>query len=517
MPREGRVGSTPTSPTSRGRAAASRGRPRTAGGPALYFPGDACHRHPAPKSSVLLEIELPPERSTAPSDGPSAPCRRRTQVAGLPAGQGAAAGARAGPRARRPSSTRRSSTSSRRLPRRARRAGHPAARPTPTSRSSRPRRASPLVFTATVQVRPEVELGDYKQLQLQPRDRDDRRRQGRPGHRRAARPERDADRGRGSRRAERRLRGHRLRRDARRRAVRGRHVRADAAHPRRGAADPGLRGPPRRARGRRLDRVRHHLPGRLPAEATWPASRPTSRSSCGSCARRSCPSSTTTSPARWATSPTSTRCGPTSRRASSATPSTGPATGSPTGSSSTRSPTRRSSCPTSSSTRRSRSCTTSSAATLARQGITEEAYLKAIDKTEADLHAEFRPRAEKRVKTLLVLSKIADAEGVDGDRRRRRGRGRPRPRALRATIPGCIAYFDSERGRAYIRSTLRRSRVVEGLVDDWLAAHPGPRRRCRTSRTGRTSAVEGGQAAANASIDATDPGSVLEDVPAAAG
>ena len=70
----------------------------------------------------------------------------------------------------------------------------------------------PFVFTATVQVRPEVTLGDYA-LQLQPRDRDDRRRQGRPGHRRAARPERHPRAGRGPRRAERRLRRHRLRRD----------------------------------------------------------------------------------------------------------------------------------------------------------------------------------------------------------------------------------------------------------------------------------------------------------------
>ena len=33
-------------------------------------------------------------------------------------------------------------------------------------------------------------------------------------------------------------------------------------------------------------------------------------------------------------------------------------------------------------------------------------------------------------------------------------------------------YFGSDRGRNYIRSTLRRSRVVEGLIDEWLAAHP---------------------------------------------
>jgi len=44
--------------------------------------------------------------------------------------------------------------------------------------------------------------------------------------------------------------------------------------------------------------------------------------------------------------------------------------------------------------------------------------------------------------------------------------------AAAAGDPKLTAYFDSERGRSYIRSTLRRSRVVEGLVDEWLAAHP---------------------------------------------
>jgi len=108
---------------------------------------------------------------------------------------------------------------------------------------------------------------------------------------------------------------------------------------------------------------------------------------------------------------------------------------------------------------------------LARQGIDEESYLKATEKTEADLHADFRPRAEKRVKVLLVLSKIAEQEGLDiSDRdveaeianaRQRYGNDRK-----------TMAYFESERGRSFIRSTLRRSRLVEKLVDEWLAAHP---------------------------------------------
>jgi len=153
--------------------------------------------------------------------------------------------------------------------------------------------------------------------------------------------------------------------------------------------------------------------------------------------------------------------------------------------------------------------------TLSRQGITEEAYLKALDKTDADMHAEFRPGAEKRVRTLLVLSKVADAEGVtvpDEEVESEIARGRVRyPDDARLQ-----AYFDSERGRSYIRSTLRRSRVVEALIDEWLAAHPdhAPLPHLEDAPS---SAIEGGVAAANASVDATDPGAILEDVPATAG
>ena len=108
---------------------------------------------------------------------------------------------------------------------------------------------------------------------------------------------------------------------------------------------------------------------------------------------------------------------------------------------------------------------------LARQGITEEAYLKVVEKSDADLHAEFRPQAEKRVKTLLVLSKIAELEGVEVPEElieAEVARGRERYGSDRKLME----YFDSERGRNFIRSSMRRSRLVEGLVDAWLAAHP---------------------------------------------
>ena len=108
---------------------------------------------------------------------------------------------------------------------------------------------------------------------------------------------------------------------------------------------------------------------------------------------------------------------------------------------------------------------------LARQGIEEASYLKVTGKSEADLHNDFKPGAEKRVKTLLVLSKVAEAEGVDVSDAEVDGevaRARERYGSDRRTM----AYFESERGRSFIKSSLRRSRLVEKLVDEWLAAHP---------------------------------------------
>ena len=147
-------------------------------------------------------------------------------------------------------------------------------------------------------------------------------------------------------------------------------------------------------------------------------------------------------------------------------------------------------------------------ASLARQGITEEAYLKVTNKTDADLHADLRPDAEKRVKVLLVLSKIAETEGIvvpeaDVDAEVARGRQRY------ADDARLIRYFDSERGRNFIRSTLRRSRVVETLVDAWLLAHPDHPALPHVE-DGPASAMDSPSAESSAAIDATDPGSVME-------
>jgi len=150
-------------------------------------------------------------------------------------------------------------------------------------------------------------------------------------------------------------------------------------------------------------------------------------------------------------------------------------------------------------------------ASLARQGIGEDAYLKAVEKTEADLHAEFRPGAEKRVKVLLVLSRVAETEGVvigDADIDAEVAKARERYRDDKKTV----TYFESARGRSFIRSTLRRSRVVEQLVDAWLAAHPEhpPIPHLEDDAPG---GVSSSAAEANAAVGATDPGEVPEPDP----
>ena len=91
MPRKRRVGSTPSSPTTDPAAASeprARGPDRRAA--ALYFAGDAdSPPRPLPRATVLLEVELPPERLDAghrrrrPPPGPP-DARPR-----LPPGQGA--------------------------------------------------------------------------------------------------------------------------------------------------------------------------------------------------------------------------------------------------------------------------------------------------------------------------------------------------------------------------------------------------------------------------------------------
>ena len=73
---------------------------------------------------------------------------------------------------------------------------------------------------------------------------------------------------------------------------------------------------------------------------------------------------------------------------------------------------------------------------LARQGITEEAYLKAVEKTGDDLHAEFRPERRAAGQDPARAVEGRRRRGRRGPGRRRRGRGRPGPRSAMPATSG---------------------------------------------------------------------------------
>ncbi len=345
----------------------------------------------------------------------------------------------------------------------------------------------PVIFKATVQVPPEVTLGDYRNFNFSPEIETIDDAEGRQGHRRAARPERGADPGRGPGR-EGRLRGHRVPGDPRRRALRGRDHGPDAPGHRRGAADPRLRGPPRRREGRRLDRVRHHLPGRLRRADAGRQAGPLRGRPEGAPRRRSCPTPTTSSPTRWATTRRSTCCARMSRRASSATPSIGPATRS-----------------------------ADRIIEYAVANATLELPDILVDQEVEVMHDEFRStprppgdrrgrvpggdRADRGGAARRIPAARRDA-GQDaarplrdrgprrgrGERRGRRGRSGRSPRAVSHATPGRVAYFDSPRGRNFIRCTLRRTQTVGGpgrrVAGRPSRASPDPPRGIRPARGG---------------------------------
>ena len=90
---------------------------------------------------------------------------------------------------------------------------------------------------------------------------------------------------------------------------------------------------------------------------------------------------------------------------------------------------------------------------------------------EARLRADSRPRAEQRARILLVLNAVADAESFEISDAALEAE-LARIRARNPDDPRLVAYFESPRGRTSLRASLRRSGVVEQLVDEWLAAHP---------------------------------------------
>jgi trigger factor len=101
---------------------------------------------------------------------------------------------------------------------------------------------------------------------------------------------------------------------------------------------------------------------------------------------------------------------------------------------------------------------------LAQQRIGMEQYLALAKQTPEELTTELREPAARRVKTLLVLSAIAEKEGVDAS-----------DEEIEAEIAEQLARYDgdaklreyltSRRGRSYLRMTLRNRTLVDRLIE----------------------------------------------------
>ena len=101
---------------------------------------------------------------------------------------------------------------------------------------------------------------------------------------------------------------------------------------------------------------------------------------------------------------------------------------------------------------------------LAAQRIGLDQYLALAKQTPEELSAELREPAARRVKTLLVLSEIAEKEGIDAS-----------PEEVQAEIDDQLARYandpklaeslGSRRGRSYLRMTIRNRKLVDTLID----------------------------------------------------
>jgi len=101
---------------------------------------------------------------------------------------------------------------------------------------------------------------------------------------------------------------------------------------------------------------------------------------------------------------------------------------------------------------------------LAQQRIGMEQYLEMARQSPEELAIELREPASRRVKTLLVLSAIAEKEGIDASDAEidaeiasQLGRYGDEPRLSE--------YLTSRRGRSYLRMTLRNRTLVDTLID----------------------------------------------------
>jgi trigger factor len=108
---------------------------------------------------------------------------------------------------------------------------------------------------------------------------------------------------------------------------------------------------------------------------------------------------------------------------------------------------------------------------LAAQQLGMDKYLEMARQSPEELATELREPASRRVKSLLVLSAIAEKEGIDAT-----------PEQIDAEVADQLArypeeprlreYLTSRRGRSYLRMTLRNRTLVDTLIERALPPKP---------------------------------------------
>ena len=99
---------------------------------------------------------------------------------------------------------------------------------------------------------------------------------------------------------------------------------------------------------------------------------------------------------------------------------------------------------------------------LAAQRIGLEQYLALAKQTPEELATELREPAARRVKTLLVLSAIAEKEGIDATEEQIDAE--IAEQLARHDDPRLREYLSSRRGRSYLRMTIRNRTLVDTLI-----------------------------------------------------
>ncbi|MGZ8511859.1 MAG: trigger factor [Candidatus Limnocylindria bacterium] len=100
---------------------------------------------------------------------------------------------------------------------------------------------------------------------------------------------------------------------------------------------------------------------------------------------------------------------------------------------------------------------------LAAQRIGLEQYLALAKQTPEEMTAELREPAARRVKALLVLSAIAEKEGIDATDEQIDAE--IAEQLVRHDEPRLRDYLASRRGRSYLRMTIRNRTLVETLIE----------------------------------------------------